>query len=364
MGLFDTLGSALRPLARRRELWPVLWALGALAVLAGQGSVGTSWLRVEPRALGALQDALAGFLLALDATLAARIALGLLVIGALQSAAGALLHGALIALVAQAWETPAGAAVTLPQRPAPPAPAEPAATSPAATPSAATPSAATPIPPARPAPAPFAPARPAPARSALARAALARAARRWWPLFLVRFLIGVSILAPALLVLAVLLGVLAFAAAGADLQQGARLALVLVALCLLPVFALVGLSALVLGWIEALALRSCVLEDAGVLAAMRRGWRLLRARPLAIVLLWATTTLLDLAGGGLVGLLAGALGAPGVTRLVLAEPLDAGSGLPLALAAALVLAAGGALTALNSALWTAGYRALAAVAPG
>ncbi len=292
MDLTAVVRSAVTALIRR----PAVWAVGAIAIVAGQGAGPISWLSVEWRALPVLQAALVNFLRNINVTVVLAVALGLLALGVVQSAAGALLQGTLVALVAP----PPGARPGL-------------------------------------------------------REAVRTAVRRFRPLFLVRLLIGVSVLAPALLVLAALVAFVAFAAAGAGVSQDVRLALVFMALCLVPLFMLIALSALVLGWIEMIALRACVLDGAAALAAMRCGWRLLRVRPLAIGGLWLTAFGLGLAGGFVTGTAAAALAAPAVTMLVLGEPLAAQAAVSFALAYLLVLAAGGALTALQSAIWTRGY---------
>ncbi len=279
---------------RRR---PALWLLGALAVLAGQGGGPISWLGVEPRAIRPLQDALVAFLGRITPETLASWAGGLLVLGIVQSALGALLQGGMIAAVAGRQED-----------------------------------------------------------NVSPGAALRAAVARFRPLFLVRLLIGVSVLAPALLVMAALILIVVVAASGADLANEVRVGLALMGLCLVPLFVLIALSALVLGWVETLALRSCQLEQLGAVDSMRRGWRLLRSQTRAVLALWVTTLGLGLAGGFVIGTAASALSAAAVTALVVGEPPAPMPLAGLALAYALVLAAGGALTAMQSAVWTIGYQ--------
>lgn len=295
MDLIAVVRSGVAATARR----PALWLFGLVAVIAGQGAGPISWLSVEPRAMPALRAATVQVLQQINAGTLVAFAAGLLALGVVQSAIGALLQGALIALVAPEAAPSLGAGVRI-------------------------------------------------------------AARRFRPLFAVRLLIGVSVLAPALLVMAAVILVVAVAATGIDLPEGTRIALGLMALCLVPLFLLVALSALALGVVETLALRACVLEDAGALAAMRRGWRLLRARLMPVAGLWLAALVLGAAGGFVAGLIATELTRPAVTALVLGEPLAAVPAVRLAAAYLLVVAAGGVLTALQSASWTRGYQALSA----
>jgi len=297
MDLIAIVRSVLAAFARRPALWPI----GVIAVIAGQGAGPISWLSVELRAVPTLQAATVQALLQINAGTLIVFAAGLLALGVVQSAAGALLQGTLIALVA-----------------------------PEAAPSLGD--------------------------------ALQAAVRRFRPLFVVRLLIGVSVLAPALLTLAAVIVVVAVATTGIDLPEGTRAALALMVLCLVPLFLLIALSALALGVVETLAMRACMLSDAGALAAMRRGWRLLRKRSVPVAGLWLTALVLGAAGGFVAGLIATELTRPAVTALVLGEPLAAVLAARLAVAYALVLATGGALTALQSAIWTRGYQVITAAA--
>jgi hypothetical protein len=283
----------------------MLWLLGALAVLAGIGTGAGAWIGLDPGAFGGAQRILAEVLLGATPDMVALAVAGVLGVGLVQSLLGAALHGGLIAIAGQALD---GQPEDL-------------------------------------------------------AAALGAVRARFLSLFVIRLLIGASIIAPLLLVSGALLAVVALVAGG-DVHPDARAALAGALCLLLPLFGVAVLAALLLSCIEALALRACLFEGAGALGAIRRGWRLLRARPLNVGLLWLAVTLIAWVGGSFLGGVIPAFTTAAVTALVTGAAPSAGA---LALFAAgylLLLAAGGVLTAFESVLWTAGFRRIAAPLAG
>lgn len=199
--------------------------------------------------------------------------------------------------------------------------------------------------------------------------ALAVGRERFWPIFLVRLVIGVSLAVPLLLAvtpLFVFVGGMLFTLLN-DSRFGPpppELFAVfgLFFACGLPLLCIFSLVSIIFSWLELLTIRAIVLERLGALAGLRRATRLLRANAVNIFILWILSA-------ALLGILGTFVGLPlSFVQSVAALPaLGAFSGeefqpvrlLPLLCGGGLVwlisVACGGLVLTFFSSLWTLVY---------
>ncbi len=195
--------------------------------------------------------------------------------------------------------------------------------------------------------------------------ALATGGSRLLPVLIVRLLIGVSLVAPLLLVLIPILLYVARVIFATDIPPreiitvfGALFA------CLLPLLCLLALMSIFLGWLETLTLRAIVIEGLGVWAALRRGWQLLRGNFGRVISLWLILVIAQIVVGYIISLPLGLIS--GVSALpLLSEYADTGRfplrGLiPLVMGASVAwvigVAVGGVILTYVSSLWTLAYQ--------
>jgi hypothetical protein len=191
-------------------------------------------------------------------------------------------------------------------------------------------------------------------------AGLAAGIRNMWRLFLIALLV----FSPFVLTVLVALGgaIVSFIAAitGPQELDAARALTVLALVCLgVPFLCLIIVAAYLLGVLAILAQRAVVLEELGVLAAIRRGWGLLRARFWDLALLSLIWLAIGIVMGMIVALPAMLLAVPFALVITTQEP---GPGL-ITLLVVLVLTFvvyAVFISLLNavfsSALWTLAYK--------
>lgn len=199
--------------------------------------------------------------------------------------------------------------------------------------------------------------------------ALAVGRERFWPIFLVRLVIGVSLAVPILLAvlpLVVFLGGL-FYSLVSDSSFGPPppelfAAFGLFFVCGFPLLCLFSLVSIVFAWLELFTIRAIVLERLGAFAGLRRATRLVRANVVNVFVLWILSA-------ALLGILGAFVSLPlSFVQSVAALPaLDALSGgafqpmrlLPLMCGGGVVwlisIILGGAVLTFFSGLWTLAY---------
>lgn len=199
--------------------------------------------------------------------------------------------------------------------------------------------------------------------------ALAVGRERFWPVFLVRLVIGVSLAVPILLAvlpLFVFVGGL-FYTLLSDASFGPPprelfAAFGLFLACGLPLLCVFSLVSIVFAWLEIFTIRAIVLEKLGALAGLRRATRLLRANLVNVFILW-------ILNAALLGMLGAFVGLPlSFVQSVAALPaLGALSGgefqplrlLPLICGGGVVwlisVSLGGVVLTFFSGLWTLAY---------
>ena len=195
--------------------------------------------------------------------------------------------------------------------------------------------------------------------------ALAVGQNRLWPVLIVRLLIGVSLVAPLLIVLIPILlyfGRVIFAT-GVPPREIVAVFGALFA-CLLPLVCLLALMSIFLGWLEVLALRAMVIEGLGVWAALRRGWQLLRGNFGRILSLWFILVIAQIVVGYAIslplGLIGGASALPLLLEFAATGRFPSRGLIPLAMGASIAwvisVAVGGVILTYVSSLWTLAYQ--------
>lgn len=196
-------------------------------------------------------------------------------------------------------------------------------------------------------------------------AALREGRQHLLPVFLLKLLIGVSLVVPLVISTVSLTASMFTTMSGVIGTPDMLRAFGLMFLCLVPTFLLFVVVSLLFAWLEILAVRAAVLEDRATLPALRRGWRLLRQHWRLVVPLWLSVAILS-------GILAALLAAPlqplaSVTidridplglLLGVTQPTSGGwvlGGLAAALAVLIAAALGAALNLFVTTLWTLVY---------
>ncbi len=139
--------------------------------------------------------------------------------------------------------------------------------------------------------------------------ALAVGRERFFPVFIVRLVIGVSLAVPillAILPLFVFIGGM-FYTLLRDTSFGPPPPEIFAAFglffaCGLPLLCVFSLVSIVFAWLEVLTLRAIVIEKLGALAGLRRATRLLRANVVNVFILWAISAALQGLLGAFIGL--------------------------------------------------------------
>lgn len=203
--------------------------------------------------------------------------------------------------------------------------------------------------------------------------ALAVGRERFFPVFIVRLVIGVSLAVPILLAvlpLFVFIGGM-FYTLLRDTSFGPPPPETLVAfgaffLCGVPLLCVFSLVSIVFAWLEVLTIRAIVIEKLGVLAGLRRAAKLLRANFINVFIVWIISAALQGVLGAFIGLplsfvqsvaalpALGALGR-GEFQLLQFLPLIFGGGLVWLISVAL----GGVVLTFFSGVWTLAYPGLA-----
>lgn len=194
-------------------------------------------------------------------------------------------------------------------------------------------------------------------------ASLGAAGRRLPSLILIAIVLGL----PTLLLIGIALALFAplfwQIANGGDFESSAPFAqIMLVLACAFPLIFIAAAAGAILSLVNIVAARSCVVEGLGVLASIRRAWRIIRRNLADALINWVALGACAAAYSLLASL-------PALVLLVLVGPAvlagdwaaAAAGGVGL-LGYALVVSVliGGALTSFNSAMWTRVYRVLAA----
>jgi hypothetical protein len=199
--------------------------------------------------------------------------------------------------------------------------------------------------------------------------ALAVGRERFWPVFIVRLVIGVSLAVPILLAVLPFLVFIGgmFYALLSDTSFGPPprelfLAFGAFFACLVPLLCVFSLVSIVFAWFEILTIRAIVIERLGALAGLRRAGRLLRANFVNVFILWILSAALQGLLGGFIGLplsfveSVAALPALGMLSSGQFQPLRL---LPLLFGGGLVwlisVALGGVVLTFFSSLWTVAY---------
>lgn len=191
--------------------------------------------------------------------------------------------------------------------------------------------------------------------------------RSMWRLFLIALLVFSPFVLTILVMVAVAIASVIAAFAGLQEFDAARVLAVLALVCLgIPFLCLIIVAAFLLSVLAILAQRAVVLEQLGVVAAIRRGWALLRARFWDFVLLSLIWLAIGIVVGMIMALPAVLLAVPFALVMTTQEP---GPGL-IALLVVLVLAFvvyAVLISMLNavfsSALWTLAYKRVAGWQP-
>jgi len=193
--------------------------------------------------------------------------------------------------------------------------------------------------------------------------------RRMFPVFLIRFLLGL----PPLLIILVgmvpfLLSFIPLVARGEfggspeALFAGSMLISLLA--CLAPACCIGLLVTIPLGVLETLSIRALVLEDQGILGGIRRGWGILMGNLGEVAVVWLIFLLIGIGVGIVIGLPIAMVGLVVLLPLglaVIASPIFVVPLLLVVLLLGLLSAAlRGVVEAYTSTVWTLAYRQFAA----
>ena len=192
--------------------------------------------------------------------------------------------------------------------------------------------------------------------------------RRMFPVFLIRFLLG---LPPAIIVLAglapLLLALMPLITqpGTADVERlfaGGALASMLG--CFLPACCIGVLLTIPLSVLEVLAIRALVLEDQGILGGIRRGWGILIGNLGEVAVLWLIFIAIGIGVGIVIGVPMTMIGLVVLLPLVLAVIASPIFLIPLLLVVLVLgllsVALRGVVEAYTSTVWTLAYRQFAA----
>ena len=130
--------------------------------------------------------------------------------------------------------------------------------------------------------------------------------------------------------------------------------------CLFPLICVGGLLSWVLGLLNKMSARSCVLEDLGVFASIKQGWQIMWRNVGYILLTWFALAILGVVFGWSAALPAMVIWVP-TARALLHGRLTAASMIGIVVMAGyyvvIAFGVGGILTSFNSTLWTKLYKA-------
>ncbi|MFC1975827.1 hypothetical protein ACFLXQ_05475 [Chloroflexota bacterium] len=133
--------------------------------------------------------------------------------------------------------------------------------------------------------------------------------------------------------------------------------------CLVPLICLGGLMGWVLGLLNQIAARSCVLESLGVIDSIKRGWRVMMSNLGYTLLTWLILVVTGMIFGFVAAMPALVLWIPTARAMMHGNWSATSTVIALIMGVYFIIAVvgiGGMLTSFNSTLWTKSYKAFVA----